>query len=125
MAVEIPVVIDIDKAFQDAANRVSSAIKPMKAAIEESTANLKLKVGTDQWGTPIRESLKKILTDLQKGKNGFIGMRYSVDELALALDDASNRLNRMTDLERQGVNVSLTKKSELIAPRLFNGKPKS
>ena len=113
MAVEIPVVIDIDKAFQDAANRVSSAIKPMKAAIEDSTANLKLKVGTDQWGTPIRESLKKILTDLQKGKNGFIGMRYSVDELALALDDASNRLNRMTDLERQGVNVSLTKKRDL------------
>lgn len=113
MAVEIPVVIDIDKAFQDAANRVSSAIKPMKAAIEDATANLQLKIGSDAYGMPIKETLKKILTDVQKGKSGFIGMRYSVDELGVALDDASNRLNRMLDLERQGQNINLTRKREL------------
>lgn len=113
MAVEIPVVIDIDKAFEDAANRVSSAIKPMQSAIDDATANLQLKIGTDNYGMPIKETLKKILTDVQKGKSGFIGMRYSVDELGVALDDASNRLNRMLDLERQGQNINLTRKREL------------
>lgn len=35
MAVEIPVVIDIDKAFQDAANRVKSASNPLRSSIAE------------------------------------------------------------------------------------------
>lgn len=113
MAVEIPVVIDIDKAFQDAANRVSSAIKPMKAAIEDSTANLNFKIGTDAFGLPVKKNLKQLLTDIQKGKNGFVGMQYSVEDLGAALSDASARLNRMLDLERQGQNVNITRKREL------------
>lgn len=40
MAVEIPVVINIDKAFQDAAKRVGVAIEPLRKSIENLTEDL-------------------------------------------------------------------------------------
>lgn len=40
MAVEIPVVIDIDKAFQDAAKRTKTAMEPLEQTIERLTSDL-------------------------------------------------------------------------------------
>lgn len=42
MAVEIPVVIDIDKAFQDAAKNVPGAMKPLKDSINALSSDLEL-----------------------------------------------------------------------------------
>ena len=57
MAVEIPVVIDIDGAFQEAADRVNTAIKPLKAEIEGNVLDLKFK-------SDISEDRKKQLDKL-------------------------------------------------------------
>lgn len=42
MAVEIPVIIDIDKAFEDAASRVSAAIKPIQRSLSDNALDIKL-----------------------------------------------------------------------------------
>ena len=42
MAVEIPVVIDIDKAFDDAIKKLPSAMRPLKNTIEQLSQELKI-----------------------------------------------------------------------------------
>lgn len=46
MAVEIPVYVDIDKAFQDAAKRVPQAIEPLQKQISKKRLNVQVDVGT-------------------------------------------------------------------------------
>ena len=48
MAVEIPVVIDIDKAFEDAAKRVGRAIKPLQDYVDSEALNIRLKIDVKQ-----------------------------------------------------------------------------
>lgn len=45
MAVEIPVIIDIDKAFADAANRVSTAIKPLQSSLDGHSVRANITIG--------------------------------------------------------------------------------
>lgn len=46
MAVEIPVVVDIDQAFEDAAKRVPQAIEPLQRQISKKRLNVQVDVGT-------------------------------------------------------------------------------
>lgn len=45
MAVEIPVVVDVDKAFKDAASRVTQTIKPLQAAMDANALQIRLQIG--------------------------------------------------------------------------------
>lgn len=57
MAVEIPVVVDIEKAFQDAAKQVPNAIAPLEKQISKRQLNVSVDVGTGM------KRFKEILKD--------------------------------------------------------------
>lgn len=116
MAVEIPVVIDIDKAFDEAAKRVDTAMKPFKAAIEDNTAKIQLKIGTrwddlSQTFVPVKKSLEDIvgLTSKVNNKTGTTTYRLSssMKELATALDDAKAKYANLTALQEKGLSVDV------------------
>lgn len=60
MAVEIPVIVDIDKAFQDAAARVGAAIKPLQRQVDANTLKLDIVIGTDDEGNAITTKFSEI-----------------------------------------------------------------
>lgn len=81
MAVEIPVVIDIDKAFQDAAKRVSTAIKPMQQKIDESVLEVPIEINK-------KGDIKEVLD--------FVGKTsLSMNDLKYAIKSASSELARL------------------------------
>ena len=114
MAVEIPVVVDIEKAFTEAAKRVSSAIQPMKRAIEQETAKIKLTTGM-RWDdltqayVPVKKSLEDIVGLTQKVNKRTGTVTYSLTsstrELATALEDARQKYMRLTAEEEKGIAI--------------------
>lgn len=54
MAVEIPIIIDIDKAFQDASKRVKTAMQPLQRSVDDA------KINVPNFFPQIGESLKKL-----------------------------------------------------------------
>lgn len=82
MAVEIPVVVDIDKGFAEAAKRVPSAMKPLKDSIEKITADLA------DW----QEKLSKFKIDSPQWKNA----AKNIQLISQALEVADDRLRRYT-----------------------------
>lgn len=114
MAVDIPVVVDIEKAFTEAAKRVSSAIQPMKRAIEQETAKIKLTTGT-RWDdltqayVPVKKSLEDIIGLTQKVNKMTGTVTYSLTsstrELATALEDARQKYMRLTAEEEKGIAI--------------------
>ena len=119
MAVEIPVVIDIDKAFDEAAQRVDSAIKPFKSKIENSTANIKLKFGqefdvnTNQLVDKYEKLGDLINKVVKNNATGAVSMKYSVEEWAIALEDAKTKLANLNALQAQGYQVDPIRVSAL------------
>ena len=111
MAVEIPVVIDIEKAFDDAARRVDAAMRPLQRRIENSTSSLKLKIGVVQTdgGTWVNvyETLEKIITRVTKNmRTGTAHMTYGVKELSTALEYAKERLTNLNAAQQAGVGAN-------------------
>ena len=80
MAVEIPVVIDIDQAFEDAAKRVNAAMKPLQDKLSSDALLLRFKV--DDKTTM---SVKKLLD----------GSSASAKQLKTALKDVEARIAKM------------------------------
>lgn len=80
MAVEIPVIIDIDKAFEDAAKRVGDAMKPMQDYVDKNALGLRLKI--DQNST---KTLSSILKDSS----------LSASQLDNALADVEGKIQRI------------------------------
>lgn len=80
MAVEIPVVIDIDKAFEDAAKRVGRAIKPLQDYVDSETLNIRLKID---------ENSKKSLASILKNAS------LSSKQLNTALADVERQIQRI------------------------------
>lgn len=119
MAVNIPVVIDIDKAFDEASKRVNSAIRPLQRSIEDGTANIKLKIG-EQYDAQLDqvvgkyETLGHLINDVQKNqKTGAVSMKYSIEEWASALDNAKQRLADLNALQANGQYVSPDRLNDL------------
>lgn len=83
MAVEIPVVIDIDKAFQEAANKVNGAITPLQRQISKKQLNVAINVGTQN------NQVMKKFGDLLKGSN------VSAKELEAALKSVNTQITTM------------------------------
>lgn len=112
MAVNIPVVIDIDKAFEEAANRVSSAIRPMRQQIEDATSKLKFVIGFED-DRAITQELGKLLTSFDKFKGAVSKPTYGIKELSTALEDAKNRFSSLIAVENSGQSVNLQYKRSL------------
>lgn len=109
MAVEIPVVVDIEKAFQDAANRVSSAIKPLEGKIRQETKDLELKVGVDVVGEGKDKefidrikTVNELLTVTRKEIDGVV--KYSMssfEELSEGIQSAKERLQELSAIQQR------------------------
>lgn len=112
MAVNIPVIIDIDKAFEEAANRVSSAIRPMRQQIEDETSKLKFVIGFED-DRAITQELGKLLTSFDKFKGAVSKPTYGIKELSTALEDAKNRFSSLIAVENSGQSVNLQYKRSL------------
>lgn len=79
MAVEIPVVIDIDKAFQEAANRVNSAIQPMQKAIDDETLEVVVEINK-------KGDLAEVLDFVGKTKLSMDNLKYAIKSVNQQLD---------------------------------------
>lgn len=91
MAVNIPVIIDIEKAFDDAARRVDTAVRPLRQEIDRATADLKINVGVDLQDADMR-TLKSILDNTRE----MIGsVDFSMTHLQRALKDVSDRYDAL------------------------------
>ena len=117
MAVEIPVVVDIEKAFTEAAKRVSTAMKPMQMEIKKSMEGMDLTVGykrIDGYLYPIKKSLKEIVglqSSLSRGET-----RYSVSsmkELTTALESAKREYMEMAAVQDRGVRTNGIRQAQL------------
>lgn len=80
MAVEIPVVIDIDKAFAEAASKVPKAMKPLQEYMDASALRIKLDIGQAQ-----KVSVKQIFEDAN----------ISAKQLNLAIADVESRISKL------------------------------
>lgn len=80
MAVEIPVVVDIDKAFEDAANRVSAAMRPLKQKIDDKgVLELKFKTTVDK--TELDKLSKEIRETAKETEEGMYVIERSFEQL--------------------------------------------
>gem|GEM_PF-2643917 len=98
MAVEIPVVVDIEKAFRDAANRVPSAMKPLQDSIAQMQKDL------STW--------KEWMGKETVGTRNFIAAAGAVRELEEALDLANSKISEFVN--RTGSVRQLTGSLEII-----------
>ena len=119
MAVQIPVVVDIDKAFDEAAKRVATAIKPLQRAIDVNTASVKLKFGEEydaNLGQMVNkyETLEKLINSVQTNqRTGASKMKYSVEEWSTALEFAKKQLSDLNALQATGRSVDPNRLSAL------------
>lgn len=81
MAVEIPVFIDIDKAFAEAAANVKTAMKPLQAAIDSAPASLFIDVKVGK--------AKKVLIEL------FDDAKTSTAQFQTALDQVNAKIDKL------------------------------
>lgn len=111
MAVEIPVVIDIDAAFEEAASRVKTAMKPLQSVIDSAPASLfiDVKIGKS----------KKLLVEL------FDDARTSTDQYKAALSQVEAKINKLAakgGFSLRGTGLTADEKSLLEAATLLETK---
>lgn len=105
MAVEIPVFVDVEKAFRDAANRVQAAIKPMQQAIDNSV--LEVKVGT---GSGKRSTIQNIVDNIGK---------YSTAQLEKAIQSIDRQLTTLYKKSNGALDFSSGKAGDLVQARVI------
>lgn len=112
--VEIPVFIDIDKAFDDAARRVSTAINSIRGEVEKNVLDLKLQIGFDEFDSPKFEKLNKILNDLRRNNkiNAFTGPAYDLQVLSTALDYAKRKLSDLYAVQSKGETLTASQQQQ-------------
>lgn len=123
MAVEIPVVVDIEGAFQDAAKRLKANIHQIQRAVEGENIDIFPGIGASlQRLEEAKDSIKQIVSELSlsmspKGPEAFQGILDSIQRGIDALSRARITLNQgggfeqyITDLSR--ANIELVQMSE-------------
>lgn len=85
MAVEIPVVVNIDKAFQDAAKRVGIAIEPLRKSVDGLTEDL--------------ETWTSIMKDADINSDDWLIAAKNIQSISEALAQADYQLKRYTSNE--------------------------
>lgn len=116
MAVEIPVVVDIEQAFKDAAARVDQAMQPLKREIDGDVLNVKFRMSV-----PIGElekfkgAFKEIETDVENGtaliERSFEQMwasgKPNLKELGNAAASFKKQLNELWNSGKTGDKATL------------------
>ena len=118
MAVEIPVVIDIEKAFQDAASKIPQSIKPLQTMMDQNALSIRLHIdGSHKMmvkdildnATLSASNLKTALSDISAkiakmaANGGFDltkGLKYSEKVLLQAYSALENKIHGVTDASK-------------------------
>ena len=131
MAAEIPVIIDIEGAFQDAASRVSSAIKPLKRKIDDQGV-LELKFKTTIPEEDLDKFSDEIKATAKAAEEGFVTIERSfeqlwadgkpkLDDLKSALASFKTQLNsKWNKGETGGINVESLQKGIILIEDYIN-----
>lgn len=82
MAVHIPVVVDIDQAFKDAAERTKVAIEPLRKSIEGLTEDL--------------ATWRSLLNEAEIGSDTFIVAAKNIQNISYRLAEANEEMERYT-----------------------------
>lgn len=93
MAVEIPVIIDIEQAFDDAARRVDTASRPMRKAIEDATADMKINVAIGDSEKDLI-TLRALLAQV-RDYVGDINRNFAFDKLQAGLENTKRSYNEL------------------------------
>ena len=106
MAVEIPVFIDIDKAFEDAASRIPQAMKPMQKYMDENALAIKLKIDDSGKKFYVKQILDDATISAKQLRAAIqdIGKKIKV---ASAVAEALNLIDLDTTLHQFGNNLTL------------------
>jgi len=99
MAVEIPVIVDIESAFNDAASRVNTAIEPLQRKLSNEALNVQVGVRADDAGNKIPVLLRDIK---DSGVNSMSVLSTAIDNVSRQLikaAEASDKIKFTTLLE--------------------------
>lgn len=99
MAVEIPVVIDIDKAFEDAAKRVGTAMKPLQDYVDANALNLRFKVD-EKSSMSLDKILKNASLSSKQLNNALSDVERQIQKIAMK-KNSFDMTNGLTDKESQ------------------------
>ena len=104
MAVEIPVVIDIDKAFQDAAKRVDTAMKPLQGTIDQRPLTANITIGNLENSNQQLKEMRKYYKDLEDADWTRIGEQLDltpyINQSIMRLQSLEAKLNDIQELRR-------------------------
>ena len=112
MAVEIPVVVDVEKAFNDAAARVGTAIRPLKQEINRQTADLMINVASG--GDPNLQRLSDILKTV---RDVYGDINFAAEHLNNAIREAKTRYDELYVSQAKGKTLSLAQLQEMESLR--------
>ena len=87
MAVEIPVIVDIEKAFKEAAKRATVAMQPLQRTLSKEALELKFKIGTGEEG-PIFRRFSTVVKNFKAGKDVATELRMAVKAFDAELQKA-------------------------------------
>lgn len=108
-AVEIPVVVNIDKAFDDAAARVASAAQPLRHALDSAMSSMTFNIHA----LPDSAEFKSIAEILEKIHDISGDTDFGFSHLKNALDDAKKRLNDLYATAMK--NGGMTRSNQILA----------
>ena len=111
-AVEIPVVVNIDKAFDDATRRLEQAMQPFRQELESGLSGFKLNINPKGYEPEFR-TLESILRNV---KENIGDVNWGFEHLTNALSNAKTRLSELYAIsEKKG---GLTTNQRIIASQL-------
>lgn len=104
MAVEIPVVIDIDKAFEDAASRVGTAMKSLQGAVDQRPLTANITIGNLENSNQQLKEMRKYYKDLEDADWTRIGEQLDltpyINQSIMRLQSLEAELNDIQELRR-------------------------
>ena len=112
MAVEIPVIVDIDQAFVDAANRVSAAIKPLERAVSDAAMEMDLGIKVEIDDAEVTATLKEIKENGAAAFGGIGRVIDAVNSKLVALAQVGNEADFKALLEAKHYLLDMQTASE-------------
>lgn len=102
MAVEIPVIIDIDGAFQEAASRVQSAMQPLQKAVDKNVVNIRVDNSSIKENNEELEKLNAWYRRLESAEWSRIGEKLdlgpTINRAILELQRLEKEINEIQEL---------------------------
>lgn len=106
MAVEIPVIINIDKAFEDAAKRVGVAIRPLQDSIESHTLQTNITIGNlDNANRGLKE-LNEYFKELENAEWSKVGEKLDLSPYI------NQSIMRLRSLEKELTDIQELRQME-------------